>query len=159
MNELQLTTSMGSGSPPIIGTVSLPTIPSVASTTGTGVALFGTIQKYLSNKPLRIRVTDDPETLERVTRLAESWMKDRPRGVDVEQMMDTPAYREIIDIGYRAIRPLLLMLLKNPDHWFYALHAITGENPVSPGSEGHLVEMAGAWIKWGKARGYIRDLD
>lgn len=159
MNELRSAISTGLGSKPTVGTSSLPPPALVPSTDGSYVAAFETVKEYLSSKPLRVLVADDPATQERVSRLAEAWLNERPRGVDVEQMTGTPAYQQIIGIGYRAVRPLLLMLLKKPDHWFCALHAITGDNPVPPESEGRLVEMAGAWIKWGKERGYIRDLD
>jgi hypothetical protein len=159
MSDTLPTMSTNSSSPATVVSSSLPPMPYVAMTTGTSVPPFAYIERYLSNRPLRVRVMDDPSVSERVNRLADQWAKERQRGVDVEQMSDTPAYREIIDIGYRAIRPILLMLLKRPDHWFNALHAITDENPVPPESEGRLVEMAGAWIKWGKQRGYIRDLD
>jgi hypothetical protein len=128
-------------------------------TIGTGFAPFDAIKKYLSEKPLRIRVAEDLDAIENVNRLAAQWEKERPRGADAHESIDTPAYAAIIKMRYRAIRPLLLILRRKPDHWFYALNQITGHNPVPPQSEGRLNEMADAWINWGRERGYIRDLD
>ena len=36
-------------------------------------------------------------------RLAEEWLEQRPRGVDVAQMIRHPAYQSIIDIGAEAV--------------------------------------------------------
>ena len=51
--------------------------------------------------------------------------------------------------------PLILAeLATEPDHWFWALHAITEENPVAPKDSGNVGKMTDAWIKWGRQRGY-----
>jgi hypothetical protein len=106
-----------------------------------------------------LNVIDNPDVTDKVNSLAAQWLRERPRGVDVHQMIQTPAYRSIIALGHSAIRPLLLILLRKPDHWFPALNAITGENPVPSGAEGRINEMANAWIKWGRERGYVGELD
>jgi hypothetical protein len=71
-------------------------------------------------------------------------------------MAKHPAYQEIILMGQQVVPLLLAELRRDPDFWFAALRAITGENPVPPASAGKVKEMARAWIAWGKARGYIR---
>jgi hypothetical protein len=51
--------------------------------------------------------------------------------------------------------PLLLRELeREPDHWFRALYALTGANPVPEGSQGNVREMALAWLHWGRQQGY-----
>jgi hypothetical protein len=164
MNELQPLTSTGIGSPTVSQNFSLGPIPSLPTTIGTstignGVIQFDLVKKWISNKPLRIRIADDPTMNEVVVQLAKQWMDERPRGSEIHEMVKTPSYQAIIVLGYRAVRPLLLMLQQNPDHWFYALHEITGENPVPIESEGRLIEMASAWIKWGKEHGYLGSMD
>lgn len=72
-------------------------------------------------------------------------------------MMADPIYQSIINLGRRAVPLLLGELSRNPSHWFPALHAITGANPVQPEDEGKLKRMVSAWSKWGKERGYIGD--
>jgi hypothetical protein len=49
--------------------------------------------------------------------------------------------------------PLILDgLRREPDHWFWALEAITDENPVPAEAAGKVREMAKAWIDWGQQR-------
>ena len=52
--------------------------------------------------------------------------------------------------------PLILAELeKEPDHWFWALEAITGENPVSENDAGDMEASAKAWVKWGRQNGLL----
>ena len=56
--------------------------------------------------------------------------------------------------------PLLLRSLdRQPDHWFWALYAVTGEDPVSPEDKGDTRKMAAAWLEWGRKRGYLADVN
>jgi len=55
-----------------------------------------------------------------------------------------------------AVVPLILKELeKEPDHWFWALEAITGENPVGENEAGDLEASARAWVQWGKQKGIL----
>ena len=65
-----------------------------------------------------------------------------------------PAYQQIIGLGREAL-PLILRELEagRVDHWFWALFAITGENPVTPAHEGRLDEMALDWLSWARRTG------
>jgi hypothetical protein len=64
------------------------------------------------------------------------------------------AYQQIIGLGRRAVPLLLAELRREPDHWFWALTAITGENPVADADRGNLARMADAWRNWAQQRGY-----
>ncbi|MBD2774362.1 hypothetical protein [Iningainema tapete] len=64
------------------------------------------------------------------------------------------AYQQIIEMGHAAIPLILKELETRPNHWFAALRAITGENPVLPEQRGKIKQMAAAWLQWGKERGY-----
>jgi hypothetical protein len=72
-------------------------------------------------------------------------------------MATCPAYQSIIGIGPAAI-PLILSQLESegeePDHWFWALRALTSADPVKEEDRGDIVRMATAWIEWGRAQGY-----
>ena len=39
---------------------------------------------------------------------------------------------------------------REPDHWFWALQAITGENPVPATGRGNLERMTEARLEWAK---------
>jgi hypothetical protein len=74
--------------------------------------------------------------------------------------VQNPAYQRIIGMGQTVV-PFILHELKcelregEPDDWFVALWAITGENPVPPESRGNMKEMAKAWLEWGSRLGYV----
>ena len=87
-------------------------------------------------------------------RLIEDWEEQRPRGVDVSEMVMHPTYQRIIGVGPRVVPLLLAELQRKSGHWFWALHAITGANPVPEDSQGNLRAMAEAWLEWGRQRGY-----
>ena len=82
-------------------------------------------------------------------RLADEWERERPRGLDLHFTTEHPAYQQIIAMGPPAVPWLLGRLAQRPDHWFPALHRITGAQPVLPASRGRLREMTAAWLEWG----------
>ena len=100
---------------------------------------------------LNERPTPNRETFER---LADEWERNRPRGADVAQMTQHPAYQRIIALGEPAVPWLLQRLATKPNHWFVALNSITGVRPVPPESRGRIQEMVQAWLDWGRQNGY-----
>ncbi len=65
-----------------------------------------------------------------------------------------PAYQQIIGMGKDAIPLILAELKRKPGHWFWALKAVTGEDPVLPEQRGRIKEMTEAWLLWGRKQGY-----
>jgi hypothetical protein len=64
--------------------------------------------------------------------------------------------RRRADVPDAAAVPLLLEeLQRDPDQWFWALEAITQENPVPPQAAGKVRPMAEEWVAWGKRQGYM----
>jgi hypothetical protein len=43
------------------------------------------------------------------------------------------------------------------DNWFWALYAITGENPITEEIAGDIEKMAEAWLQWGRKTGNLSD--
>ena len=88
--------------------------------------------------------------------LATQWKLER-RWISssIRAMISHPAYLRIVGMGERAIPFILEELRTEPDHWFVALHSITGVNPVPEESRGRLAEMSAAWIEWGQKHGYF----
>lgn len=87
-------------------------------------------------------------------RLAKEWRIDTGMLSLVTQKSMHPAYQRIIGMGQPVVPLILRDLEQKPDHWFWALRAITGDNPVKPEQRGRMKQMAQAWIQWGKERGY-----
>ena len=87
--------------------------------------------------------------------LATTWRNETQLLSSATEMAMHPAYQQIIGMGPVAI-PLLLRELQNkPDHWFWALKAITGVDPVKPSERGRQKQMVAAWLHWGKEQDYI----
>ena len=70
-------------------------------------------------------------------------------------MVAHPAYQAIIELGQPVVPLLLRELEKEPVHWFEALKAITGDDPVSPTDWGNIPAMTSAWLVWGRSRNLL----
>ena len=66
------------------------------------------------------------------------------------------AYQKIIGMGELAI-PLILKdpAVNGPNDWFWALTAITDENPITKKIAGNMAAMTEAWLQWGRKAGYL----
>jgi hypothetical protein len=87
--------------------------------------------------------------------LVSQWQEATAFTSSVVEMAMHPAYQQIIGLGPAAIPLLLNELEREPDHWFWALRAIAGENPVPVEDAGRVLKMAAVWVEWGRDRGYI----
>lgn len=91
----------------------------------------------------------------RFQQLVQRWKRDTLFTSSLTEMCIHPAYQQIIGMGRSAVPLLLEELQRSPDHWFWALSAITGEDPVQPGSHGQVTQMTEDWLKWGRENGWI----
>lgn len=100
--------------------------------------------------------TSEPSTItERFELLARQWKEETALLSSTSAMVNHPAYRAIIALG-PAVVPLLLRDMECVHtHWFEALQAITGENPVSPEQGGKIPAMVEGWVAWGRKQGLI----
>lgn len=71
-------------------------------------------------------------------------------------MAMVPEYQRIIGMGPAALPLILDSLRREPEHWYWALEAITGENPVPPEDRGDIQKTADLWVAWGREQGLIR---
>lgn len=90
----------------------------------------------------------------RFRRLAERWRKDTEFHSSANALFMHPAYQEIIGLGRDALPLILTDLARTHSDWFWALRAITGENPVSKEERGYVNKMAERWLEWGREHGY-----
>jgi hypothetical protein len=91
---------------------------------------------------------------ERFQQLAAEWKQSSRHMSNTAQMAMLRPYQKIIGMGWDAVPLILEELQKEPNQWFWALEAITDENPVPPEAAGKVRQMAQAWIDWGKANGF-----
>jgi hypothetical protein len=87
--------------------------------------------------------------------LAAKWRSECLLISSTEDMAMHAAYQQIIGMGPDAIPILLEEMQREPDHWSWALRAITGDNPVRPEHRGKIALIAQDWIEWGKEHGYL----
>jgi hypothetical protein len=88
------------------------------------------------------------------TMLVRAWKAERGPQSSITRLSMHPAYQQIIGMGDAAV-PLIMRELESiPDHWFWALNAITGADPVPESSRGVMREMVKAWLDWGTQNGY-----
>jgi hypothetical protein len=103
------------------------------------------------------RIRDVVSDAVRFEALRVRWHEQRGATSSITQMALCPAYQRIIGMGEKAI-PLILRQLEDraddPDHWFWALQAITGEDPVPVEHRGDMKEMARDWLEWAYTAGY-----
>jgi hypothetical protein len=96
--------------------------------------------------------------------LMDEWQKNRAswRSFSGDLMRD-PSYARIIGHGQAFLKFILWELYMEVNtgspilDWFYALWAITGQNPVPATAQGNVRKAAEAWIEWGKREGLIVD--
>jgi hypothetical protein len=91
--------------------------------------------------------------------LAINWKNDVKLTSSATEIILNSFYQRIIGMGPIALPMILRELRRKPDHWFWALQSISGENPVRAQDRGKIKEMTQAWLKWGKEKGYLYDID
>jgi hypothetical protein len=64
-------------------------------------------------------------------------------------------YQRIIGMGPPVVPLILEELRREPDQWFWALEAITEQNPVPQEASGKPRLMAEAWLRWGDQLGLL----
>jgi hypothetical protein len=97
-----------------------------------------------------------PPLCERFRRLAAEWKEQSRHLSNPAQIALLRPYQRIIGMGPAAVPLILQEMQREPDQWFWALEAITDENPVPAESAGKVRQMTQAWINWGKQNGYLQ---
>jgi len=110
-------------------------------------------------KNIEARRRNETQTLEKLFReRCERWKEDTRHLSSITKMISHPSYLRIIGLagesyGHELERLLLQELQSEPDHWFAALAAISGEDPVQP--EHDFDEAVSAWLEWGRQKEII----
>ncbi len=96
--------------------------------------------------------TEPPET--RFRRLEAAWIAATGVLSDDTDIVNHPAFREIVGVGEVVVPLMLRDLERRPRLWVWALPEITGANPVPASDRGKIRKMTEAWLRWGKENGY-----
>jgi hypothetical protein len=95
----------------------------------------------------------EPSLEQKFNRLATEWRADTEYSSVVFDMAMHRAYQHIIGMGYQAVPLILGELESRGGHWFWALNAITNEDPVRPNATYR--NAVDDWLNWGRSRGLI----
>ncbi len=87
--------------------------------------------------------------------LFQTWKSETALFSSASAIISHQAYQKIIKMGEQVLPFMLIKLQNDPQHLFYALFQITGENPVPLAHAGNLKEMTADWLNWGIQKGYI----
>lgn len=103
-----------------------------------------------------ISSTPAAELQSRFRALAADWKQQSKYLSNTAQMVMLRPYQRIIGMGLPAVPLILGELQREPDQWYWALEAITGENPVPAEDAGLVRAEADAWLAWGRREGFVQ---
>jgi len=98
-------------------------------------------------------MADDLES--RFRALADQWRRETGALSVTTKKITHPAYYQIITLGPRVIPFILKELNTRPAHWFTALEALTGIDPVLPQNQGRYGLMQQDWLNYGRTHHLI----
>lgn len=87
--------------------------------------------------------------------LRQEWENETAHLSSITALSIHKAYQQIIGMGSVAIPFILRAMNEEPGYWFWALQAITGDDPVPPKDRGNIRKMTQAWLTWGHTQRYI----
>jgi DNA-binding transcriptional regulator YhcF (GntR family) len=104
----------------------------------------------ISNHP-----NDQSIDADQFKRLAQEWKRETILHSSPLLIATHDAYQRIIGMGPAAVPLILHELSAERDYWFWALRAITGDDPVPEEHRGDVRAMTEDWLEWGRARGLL----
>lgn len=85
--------------------------------------------------------------------LSQQWKDETAGDSTGSAILLHPAHQRIIGMGRPALPLILEDMQQRGGHWFAALRAITGENPVAAEDAGRVRKMQSVWVEWGRRTG------
>lgn len=83
------------------------------------------------------------------------WKRDTEYQSSPTRIAMHPGYQRVIGMGRDALPFILEDLNATHAPWFWALEAITGEDPVPAEDRGYVDRMTRAWLRWGTLRNLV----
>lgn len=85
--------------------------------------------------------------------LSKTWREETALLSSSHAIASHPAYLEVIGLGMPVVPLILEEMSRTGGHWFEALKAITGEDPVPREHWGRIALMRQDWLDWGRRHG------
>lgn len=101
------------------------------------------------------KLTLSPFLRRKFERLATKWKSETFMISSLTEIASHPSYQQIIGMGSDVLPLIFEDLAVSGAKWYWALIAITGEDPVSPEQRGQIDRMNAAWLEWGTMQGYV----
>ena len=98
--------------------------------------------QILQEEPLQASTVRHSLLEQKFNQLAKQWKAETAILSILSKKVIHPAYQRIIGMGDNVIPFLMKELERQPNHWFWALRAITGTNPIKPENRGRVNRMA-----------------
>jgi hypothetical protein len=105
--------------------------------------------------PSHLTYQDEESLRQAFEALAAKWRRETMMLSSSSEKVLHPAYQRIIGLGPAVIPLVLRELEQHGGHWFWALRALTGENPVKLEDAGQVRKMTEAWLEWGRQWGLV----
>ena len=113
------------------------------------------VQAFMSFLEQKSPIKKQKNVRDQFEELFQKWQSETALLSSGTAIVSHTAYLQIVSMGEVVIPFILLKLLENPQHLFYALYQITGENPVPLAHAGNLQQMTLDWLSWGQTKGYL----
>jgi hypothetical protein len=115
---------------------------------------WGAVQ-FLAANLLEFKDQTEEPLQREFQRHARNWSAETAHLSSETQIVLHPSYQRIIGMGPAALTFIFRDLQAEPKDWFWALNAITGEDPVDPSDAGNVSKIVDSWLRWGREHGYI----
>jgi len=100
------------------------------------------------------RLSRQAELARQFNELADAWERETRAESFAHRRSMHPAYQRIIGLGPAGVSLVLeRMRWRQSGHWFWALNALTGEDPAAGLTKPRAAREA--WIRWGIEHGHI----
>ena len=83
--------------------------------------------------------------------MADTWRSETQFTSDAHEVVLNRSYQRIIGLGPNAVSLVIEELEQRNGHWFWALDAMTGADPVLEEQWGDFSQMKAAWLNWWRA--------
>lgn len=95
------------------------------------------------------------EVTKKFAMLTQQWKSATIYESSVYNIATNDFYQQIIGLGAPILPLIFEEMQRSPDHWFWALRALTGNDPVREEHRGNVRQMTEDWFNWGREHGYV----